>query len=505
MNSGEPPDSLGECPDKPIDGKGGQEIIQRQSDYPIVSEKPVKAGGEKGIAVRAREVGDTPAGPRTGAQVSTKLASLTQRARENPQARFTSLAYLLTEGFLAECFRELKRDKAPGVDGVSVEEYEVNLEENLRDLVRRMKAKQYKPQPVRRAYIPKGDGRQRGLGIPSVEDKVVQMGIKRILEAIFEEDFIEGVSYGFRPGRSCHDALDALDKAVMTRPVNYVVDVDIERFFDMIDHEWLMRCLRQRVTDSSLLRLIARFLKAGVMEEGKVEATERGTPQGGVVSPLLANIYLHYVLDLWLERKVKPRMSGYVRLIRYADDFVVCFEKEEEARAFGEMLRKRLAKFGLRVAEEKWRIIAFGRKVWQEARREGKKVETFDFLGFTHYCDKTRKGAFKMGHKTASKKFRQKAKELNGWLKRVRNCVEMAEWWAVLRQKMVGHYRYYGISGNYPALQRYYRLASKMAYKWINRRSQKRSMSFARYLRFLAYNPLPKPKIYHSMYTLSSC
>ncbi len=274
---------------------------------------------------------------------------------------------------------------------------------------------------------------------------------------------------------------------------------------ETVDHEKMLKCLGERIRDSRLLRLIARFLKAGVMEEGKVLATDQGTPQGGIIIPLLANLYLHYALDRWFERKVKPQFKRYARLIRYADDFVVCFQSEREALTFGEMLKERLAKAGLRISEEKSRILAFGGRVWQRAEREGKRVATFDFLGFTHYCDKTRKGAFKMGHKTASKKFRQKAKELNGWLKRVRNCVEMAEWWAVLRQKMVGHYRYYGISGNYPALQRYYRLASKMAYKWINRRSQKRSMSFARYLRFLAYNPLPKPKIYHSMYTLSSC
>lgn len=290
----------------------------------------------------------------------------------------------------------------------------------------------------------------------------------------------------------------------MTQPVNYVVDMDIEKFFDTIDHEWLLECLRQRVKDRSLLRLIARFLKAGVLEEGKVWETDKGTPQGGIISPLLANVYLHYVLDLWFERVVKKRCKGYARLIRYADDFVVCFQSEREAQAFGEMLRERLGKFGLRISESKSRIIAFGRQVWQKTRREGKRVETFHFLGFTHYCDKTRKGAFKLGRKTASKKFRQKAKELNEWLRRVRNSVKLEAWWQVLKLKVVGHYRYYGISGNYPALRKFYRLAFKLAYKWINRRSQKKSFSFAQYLRFLAYNPLPKPKIYHLTYTLSS-
>jgi group II intron reverse transcriptase/maturase len=488
-----------------MNSKEGQEIIQRQSDYPIVSVKPTKVGGEKGIAVEQGDAGETPTRPRTGQEVVTKLATLTQHARENPKARYTSLAYLLTEDFLALCFGELKRDKASGVDGVSVEEYGKNLTENLADLVRRLKAKQYKPQPVRRAYIPKGDGRLRGLGIPTVEDKVVQMGVKKILEAIFEVDFLDGVSYGFRPKQSCHDALDALDKTVMKQPVNYVVDVDIEKFFDTINHRWMMECLRQRVADSSLLRLIARILKAGVLEGGKVEATEQGTPQGGNISPLLANIYLHYVLDLWFERKIKPQMKGYVRLIRYADDFVVCFQSEKEAHAFVEMLKERLAKFGLRMAEQKTRIIAFGRYVWQKAQRARQKVETFDFLGFTHHCDRTRKGAFKLGRRTARKKFRQKVKELNGWLKRVRNCVKLTEWWKVLGQKLLGHYRYYGVSGNYPSLKRFYRLAFKMAYKWIQRRSQKGWWGFAKYVRFVAEHPLPQPKIYRSLYTLSAC
>jgi len=504
MNSGGPMYSLRECPDKPTDGKEGQDIMHRQSDYSIVSGKSWKQDGEKGVAVTRREARDTPAGHRAGQQVSTKLAFLTRRARENRMYKFQTLAHLLTEDFLKSCFRELKRDKAPGVDGVSVEEYGANLGENIRDLVRRLKGKKYRPQPVRRVYIPKGDGSKRALGIPAVEDKVVQMGIKKILEALFEVDFMDGVSFAFRPGRSCHDALDVLDKVIMTKPVNCVVDMDIEKFFDTIDHKWMMKCLRQRVEDSSLLRLIARFLKGGVMEEGKRFKTDRGTPQGGVLSPLLANIYLHYILDLWFEKKVKKTMKGYARLIRYADDFVACFQAEREAKAFAQTLRERLKKFGLSITERKSQIIEFGRYVWRRAQREGKKVETFDFLGFTHYCDKTRRGKFKLGRKTARDKFRQKGKELNQWLRWVRNREKLTEWWPVLKLKLLGHYRYYGVSGNYPALRRYYTLASKLAYKWINRRSQKKSYTFAKYLRFLSFDPLPKPRIYHSTYTLSS-
>ena len=435
--------------------------------------------------------------------MTTGLASLTLRAREDPKSKFISLAHLLTEDFLRECFWELKRDKASGVDGVSVQEYGVNLEENLKGLVGKLKAKQYRPQPVRRVYIPKPDGSKRGLGILAVEDKIVQMGIKKILEAIFEVDFMD-VSFGFRPNRSCHDALDVLDKTIMTRPVNYVVDMDIEKFFDTIDHGWLMRCLRERIRDTSLLRLIGRFLKAGVMEEGKYIEVNKGTPQGGIISPILANIYLHYILDLWFEKAVKKQFKGYAQLIRYGDDFIVCFQSSREAKDFEEMLGQRLDKFGLRIAEGKSRVIGFGRYEWEKAQQEGKRVESFDFLGFTHYCDKTRRGKFKLGRKTSSKRFRQKLKATNQWLRSVRNQVKLAEWWKVLGLKLVGHYRYYGMSGNLSALRKFSRETSKLAYKWINRRSQKKSFTFAQYCKFKKYNPLPEPKIYHLTYTLSS-
>jgi len=435
--------------------------------------------------------------------MKTKLQSLTQRAKENHQNKFTSLAHLLTEDFLKGCFWELKRDKASGIDGVRVKEYEVNLEEKLKELVVRLKAKKYKPQPVRRVYIPKIDDSKRRLGIPTVEDKIVQMGIKKILEAIFEVDFID-VSYGFRPNRSCHTALDMLNKTIMTKPINYVVDMDIKQFFDTIDHQWLMKCLRQRVKDTSLLRLITRFLKAGIMEEGKLIKADKGTPQGGVLSPLLANIYLHYILDLWFERKVKSKLKGYAKLIRYADDFVVCFQSGKEAKEFGKALNIRLSKFGLEVTESKSRIIEFGRYVWQKAQRENRKAATFNFLGFTHYCDKTRKGKFKLGRRTARIKFRQKIIAMNEWLKKVRNLTELKEWWKVLRMKLFGHYRYYGISGNIRELRKFYTQVSKLAYKWINRRSQKKSYTYKQYCRFKKYNPLPEPKIYHLTYALSS-
>jgi group II intron reverse transcriptase/maturase len=307
------------------------------------------------------------------------LVALAIRAKRDPTCKFTSLAHLLTEDFLKECFRELKRGKSPGIDGVTVGEYAKKLDVNIANLVARLKAKQYKPQPVLRVYIPKPNGEKRPLGIPAVEDKIVQMAIKKILEAIFEQDFI-GTSYGFRPHRSCHDALKKLNEVIMTSPVNFVVDMDISKFFDTVDHKKLMECLKHRVVDPSLLQLIGRFLKSGIMEEGKYFDTEMGTPQGGILSPVLANVYLHYALDKWFEDVVKQQLLGSAQLIRYADDFVVCFEKEVEARVFGEELRRRMGKFGLTISEEKSKIIKFGRCPCMGAKRYGFKCETFDNL-----------------------------------------------------------------------------------------------------------------------------
>ncbi|MCD4808833.1 MAG: group II intron reverse transcriptase/maturase [Methanosarcinales archaeon] len=441
--------------------------------------------------------------------MTTKLVSKTQKAiqvialkaEEDPECKFTSLVHLLTEDFLKECFRELKRRKSPGIDGVTVNEYEEQLDENLASLVAKLKGKQYNPQPVLRVYIPKPNGDKRPLGIPTVEDKIVQMALKKILEAIFEQDFID-TSYGFRPNRSCHDALEEIDKIIMTGPVNFVVDMDISKFFDTVDHKQLMECLRHRVVDSNLLQLISRFLKSGIMEEGVYCETDQGTPQGGVLSPVLANVYLHYALDLWFETEVIPQLTGYAQLVRYADDFVVCFEKEEEARAFGVALRKRMGKFGLMVSEEKSKIIEFGHCACQKARKYGMKCETFDFLGFTHFCDKTRKGKFKLGRKTSRKKFTQKMTDMNIWLKSIRNLVELEKWWKVLGIKLLGHYRYYGMSGNIRWLQNFYYHTVKLAFKWINRRSQRKSYNWDQFNRFIQFNPLPKPKIYHSLYNL---
>lgn len=488
---------------KPIDGKDEGKVCW-ESDQPIVPVSSEKSEGGKGLTEMRRVNKDTSAIPSDGSRVGTKLLLISEHARSDTKMRFTSLAHLLEVDFLKGCFWELKRDKASGVDGVTVEAYCENLTENLTDLVMRIKSKSYYPQPLKRVYIPKSGGGERPIGIPALEDKVVQMGIKRILEVIYEQDF-EDFSYGFRPNRSCHDALDRLDKTIMRMPINYIVDVDIEKFFDSVSHHWMMECLKVRIADPNLLQLIGRILRSGVIEDGHYQQTDCGTPQGGILSPLLANIYLHYVLDIWFERSFKKHLKGYGELIRYADDFVVCFQAKTEAEAFMEALSERLHKFGLKISQHKSQIIAFGRYVWYKAQNSGERIATFDFLGFTHYCDKTRNGYFKLGRRTSRKKLRDKLKEMNQWLKRVRNAVELKQWWQTLRAKLLGYFRYYGISGNMPQMKAFYTKVVRLAFKWINRRSQKKSYNWKQFNRFLEYNPLPKPKIYHNIYTLKPC
>jgi group II intron reverse transcriptase/maturase len=432
-----------------------------------------------------------------------KLELIAEKAKQDKGKKFTALVHHVNEKNLAECYKELKRNKASGIDGVTVEEYGMNLEGNLKGLVGRLKSKSYRSQPVRRVYIPKpGKKEKRGLGIPTVEDKLVQMAAKKILEAIYEQDFKE-YSYGFRPNRSCHEAIKRLDKEVMTKPVNYIVEVDIKRFFDTVSHYWLQRCLEERIKDPNYMWLIRRFLKAGVIEEGKQYKSKVGTPQGGVISPLLANIYLHYVLDLWLENKIKPKAKGYMQEIRYCDDFVVCCETLEDAKEFLKQLESRLDKFGLAISPEKTKIVEFGRRAWKQSKRTGKKAKTFDFLGFTHYCATSRRGYFVMGHKTTKRNLCGKLKEIKEYIRKVRNSLQLRDWLKVLKAKLIGHYNYFGISGNYRSINKFYRQVLRIAFKWINRRSQRKSMNWGKFDKYLKRYPLPKPKIYVSLYTLT--
>jgi len=433
--------------------------------------------------------------------MKVKLKQIAMKAKQDKRVKFNALMHHINEANLADCYRDLKRNKACGIDGVTVEAYGKDLEENLKRLVSSLKNKSYRPKAVRRVYIPKpGKEEKRGLGIPSVEDKLVQMMLKTLLERIYEADFLDQ-SYGFRPGLSCHDAIKALDTAVMTKPVNYIVEVDIRKYFDTVNHYWLQRCLEERISDPNILWLVRRFLKAGVMEEGKLLSSNVGTPQGGVISPLLANIYLHYVLDLWFEKKIRLKSTGHMALIRYCDDFVVCCESKHDANIFLETLKQRLSTFNLAVAEDKTQVLKFGRRAWQLARKHKEKVATFNFLGFTHYCTRSRRGKFIMGHKTSKENLSRKLKETKIWLKKVRNQRRLREWWPILKAKLRGHYNYFGISGNYHCLQQYYKATMWMVFKWINRRSQRKSMTFDQYLKYLEYNPLPRPRICYALYS----
>ncbi len=437
-----------------------------------------------------------------GNQTLTKLALISERARKEPKLQFTSLAHLLDVGFLRGCYLELGRDRASGIDGVSWQEYGEQLDENLENLVDRMKAKRYKPQPAKRVYIPKNEHEKRPLGLPSLEDKIVQKGIARILEAIYEADFLD-CSYGFRPQRGCHQALNAVDKTIMTNSINHVIEADIKGFFDNVSHTWMMEFLQVRIKDPSFLLLIRRFLKAGYMDAGIFVLTERGTPQGGNLSPALSNVFLHYVLDLWFEKKIRPSVRGVCSMVRYADDFVCMVQYQEDAQHIEAALRDRFAKFGLELHPEKTQIISFGRYERENAKRQNRRINTFDFLGFTHYCDSSRKGKFIVGRKTSGKKFRMKCKELNDWLRKIRNSQKTKEWWPTLQAKLRGHYQYYGVSGNMRSLQRFYSLMVRMTLKWLNRRSQRKSFSWKSFHEYLDHYPLPKPRIAHNIYTLS--
>ena len=428
-----------------------------------------------------------------------KLSLISGHARRDRSFRFTSLAHLLNEEFLRDCYESLNRNKAVGIDNVSWREYGENLTENLEKLVHRLKCKSYKPKPARRVYISKNETEKRPLGISALENKIVERGLAWILESIYEQDFLN-CSYGFRPKRNCHQALKELNDLITFQPVNHIVEADIKGFFDNVSHEHLMDFIRIRIGDTTLLKLIERFLKAGYVDNGLLVTTENGTPQGSIISPILANIFLHYVLDMWFEPIVKSHIKGFCELVRYADDFVCVVRNKEDAERIERGLHNRFNQYGLTLHPSKTRRFSFGHFERENATQQNRRANTFDFLGFTHYCDKSRKGGFKVGRKTSRKKFQRKYKEMNLWLKSIRNAVETKVWWKILAAKLRGHFQYYGVSENYRGVLRFYKETIRLVYKWMNRRSQRGKMNWERFNSYLEHYPLPKPRIVHSFY-----
>lgn len=420
-------------------------------------------------------------------------------AKKSSQTRFTALLHHVDLAALQRAFQRQRRGASPGVDGVTVDEYEQNLEENLRGLHERVHSGQYWPQPVLRRYIPKADGGKRGLGLPALEDKIVQSAVAEVLNAIYEADFY-GFSYGFRPGRSPHRALENLDRGLMTQKVNWVLDVDIRNFFDSVDHEWMLRMLAQRIADRRILRLIERWLKAGVLEGGSWTAGEVGTPQGSGISPLLANVFLHYVFDSWVQQWRQRHARGRIIVCRYADDIVLGTQYEDDARRLWEALKERVGKFGLTLHEGKTRLLEFGRFAARRRAQAGeRRPETFTFLGFTHYGGETRSGKFVVKRKTQASRMARKLKAL-GQEMRLRWHTPVAGQHTWLSQVLRGHYGYYGVIFNHQALHRFYDQVKRMWFKALQRRSQKSRLSWKQFDRVLVLFPLPRPVIHQRWY-----
>jgi RNA-directed DNA polymerase len=431
--------------------------------------------------------------------ISTRRQRIAELARDSPQAAFTTLAHHIDIDWLTEAFLRTRKDGAVGVDGQTAQDYAADLEGNLRSLLDRAKSGRYQAPPVRRVHIPKGTGPEtRPIGIPTFEDKVLQRAVAMVLEAVYEQDFLD-CSYGFRPGRSAHQALDALWHRLMEVRGGWVLEIDIRKLFDTLDHRHLHAILRRRVRDGVLLRLIGKWLKAGVLEDGCVTHPESGSPQGGVISPALANAYLHEVLDTWFERTVKPRLKGRASLIRYADDAVLVFEREGDARRVLDVLPKRFGKYGLTLHPEKTRLVPFQRP-WPDARTgadRGERPGTFDFLGFTHHWGRTRTGSWAVKRKTARSRFRRSLRSIALWCREHRH-LPIREQWVALTAKLRGHFAYYGITGNTRSLGSFRYHVRRAWHKWLSRRSDKARIPWERLSGLERRYPLPPARLGHA-------
>jgi RNA-directed DNA polymerase len=427
--------------------------------------------------------------------MSTEIDRLTELAKEDPKRQFYSIAHMITFGALYAAFRGLRKKASAGVDGVTYEEYERDVAGNLQTLHERLKNGKYQAQPLRRVYIPKENGKQRPISIPALEDKIVQKAMVEILNAIYELDFLD-CSYGFRPGRGQHQALDEVRRVICTRPTEWIVEIDITAYFDSIVRKELMELIEKRVRDRSVLRLLRKWIQVGVIEEGRLLVSETGTGQGQTISPLLANIYLHYVLDEWFENEVKPRIRGAAHEIRFADDAVLCFQHKEDAEKVMEVLPKRFAKYGLTLHPEKTRLLEYGRSAEGKAKRSGKKPDTFDFLGFTHVCARSRRGKFTVHVRTMKKRLRRGLKAIAEWCQANRHML-VEEQQKTLNSKLRGHYQYYGRPTNYRSIWRFFREVRHIWRKGLSRRTRGNGMTWEKYAAILRKHPLLLPRILH--------
>ncbi|BCX89644.1 RNA-directed DNA polymerase [Methylomarinovum tepidoasis] len=429
------------------------------------------------------------AGTSSQENISTRQRKLAELARIEPKLELTTIAHHIEVVWLEEAWRRTRKDGAAGVDGVTAAQYAANLEENLTRLLERFKTGRYRAPAVRRVHLPKpGTGKTRPIGIPTLEDKVLQRAVLMALEPIFEQDFLD-CAYGFRPGRGAHQALERLWGGLMAMGGGWVIDLDIQNFFDDVDRNWLRNFLGQRVRDGVICRAIGKWLNAGIMEGGQLHYPEQGTPQGGVISPLLANLYLHHVLDLWFAQAVKPRLQGSAFEVRFADDAVLVFEREEDARRVLAVLGKRLAKYGLRLHPDKTRLIDF--------RKPRRKGQSFQYLGFTHYWGRSRKGRWVVKRKTARDRLSRSLQAINHWCRRHRHWPIPAQQ-AALSRKLKGHYAYYGIVGNSQSLARFLYEVRRRWYKWLSRRNRER-MNWDHFGRLYKRYPLPPPRLVHGI------
>lgn len=431
--------------------------------------------------------------------VSTKLERIAELARNMPHVALTTLAHHIDLDLLHEAYRQTRKDGAAGVDGQTAEQYAKELEQNLQSLLDRLKSGSYRAPAVRRVHLPKGDGKStRPIGIPTFEDKVLQRAVAMVLGAVYEQDFLPS-SYGFRPGRSAHQALGDLWQQATEMQGGWVLEADIRSFFEALDHGHLRRFLDRRVRDGVLCRVIDKWLKAGVLEEGQLTRPKGGSPQGGVISPVLANLYLHAVLDEWFENEVKPRMRGQARLFRYADDFVILFARKDDAERVLAVLPKRLGRYGLRLHPDKTRIVRFRRPSPRRSSERHTRPGTFDFLGFTHHWGRSRKGRWVVKRKTARDRMRRAVRAANLWLKRHRH-MPIADQHRMIVRKLRGHFNYYGLTGNSRCLSSYRFRVLRLWRKWLSRRSQKGGMSWQRFQHLLQRYSLPPPVVAHSVY-----